>query len=95
MFALGASVTIFLLTLYLVGIKAPKSLTFSSLGVLETLWLESHSQLLHDHMLEIDDPCLDNLRSGGVLKVCIADELVEAEDKNEQDDNEPMTLEDE
>ena len=79
--------------LHLVGVTALRSLTFSSLGVLETLWLESHSQLLHDHMLEIDDPSLDNLRSGGVLKFCIADELAAAEEKNGQDDNEPMSLE--
>lgn len=46
-------------------------------------------------MLEIDDPSLDNLRNGGVLKVCIADELAAAEEKNEQDDNEPISLEDE
>ncbi|KAH0828806.1 hypothetical protein J3R83DRAFT_3254 [Lanmaoa asiatica] len=92
-FALGASVTIFLLTFYIVGVTAPRSLAVSSLGVLETWWLESHSQLLHDRMLEIDNPSVNNLRSAGMLGVCLADELAttKGHDEGDQDDNGSMT----
>lgn len=79
----------------MVGVTTPRSLAVSSFGVLETLWLGFHSQVLYDRMLEIDDPSLDNLRRAGTLKVCIADELAATEEKDERDAYRPMSLEDE
>ncbi|KAF8552328.1 hypothetical protein OG21DRAFT_1523851 [Imleria badia] len=47
-FALGASTTLFLLLFYIIGVMSPRSLPVS--------------QWIHDRMLEVDDPSLDNLR---------------------------------
>lgn len=85
--------TLFLLLFYIVGVSSPRSLPVSSLGVLETLWLESHSQRIHDRMLEVDDPSLDNLRRAGMFRVCLADELGVRRESDEQHDS-FLTLED-
>ncbi|KAF8552335.1 hypothetical protein OG21DRAFT_151999 [Imleria badia] len=93
-FATGASVALFLLLFYLVGVTSPRSVAVSSLGVLETLWLESHSQRIHERMVEVDDPSLDNLRRVGMFKVCLADELGARKESDEQEGDFLTTLED-
>ncbi|KAF8136907.1 hypothetical protein EV363DRAFT_1155909 [Boletus edulis] len=84
-FALGASVIIFILVFYMVGVTPTRPLAASSLGVLETLWLESRSQRIHERMLEVDNPSLDNLRRAGMFKVCITEELAETKESPEQE----------
>ena len=54
----------------------------SELGVLETLWLEAHSEVLHERMLQVEDPTMNNLRVAGMFEVCLADDVREVVDKD-------------
>ena len=54
----------------------------SELGVLETLWLEAHSEVLHERMLQVEDPTMNKLRVAGMFEVCLADDIREVVDKD-------------
>ena len=64
----------------MVGVGPSTSVSLSELGVLETLWLEAHSDVLHARMCQVADPTLHNLRAAGMFGVCLADEVREALD---------------
>ena len=61
----------------MVGVTSSQPPAISELGVLETLWLEAHSEDLHECMLRVEDPTLHNLRVAGMFDVCIADDVGE------------------
>ena len=70
----------------MVGVTSWQHPPISELGVLETLWLEAHSETLHDCMLLVCDPTLYNLQVAGMLGVCLADDIREALESAAQDD---------
>ena len=70
----------------MIGVTTWKHSPISELGVLETLWLEAHSETLHERMLLVRDPTLYNLRVAGMLGVCLADDIREALENAAQDD---------
>ena len=72
-----ASVVLFILAFYMVSVTSSQSSLISQLGVLETLWLEAHSKVLHERMLQVEDPTVYNLRVAGMFDVCIADDVCE------------------
>ena len=78
-----ASAVLLILILYMIGVTSWKESAISDLGVLETLWLEAHSEILHGQMLKVHDPTLHNLRIAGVLDVCFADDIHEAQEKDD------------
>lgn len=45
----------------------------TGISVLETLWVAGHSWTLREHMKEVDEPSLDNLRKAGMIQICIGD----------------------
>lgn len=45
----------------------------TGLSVLETLWIAAHSQTVREHMEEVDNPSLDNLRKAGMFQICLGD----------------------
>ena len=77
MIAFVASVVLFILAFYMVGGTSSQPCAISKLGVLETLWLEAHSEVLHERMVQIKDPTMNNLRVAGMFDVCIADDVAE------------------
>ena len=67
----------------MVGVTSePQPCEISELGVLETLWLEAHSEVLHERMLQVEDPTMYNLRVAGMFDVCLADDVREVLDKD-------------
>lgn len=95
-FAFGMSVTISILVFCMAGVTAPsRLLPVHSLGVLQSLWLGSRSKRIHERMLEVDDPTLDNLRKAGMFKICVADELATTQEHDERREIFPALLEDE
>ena len=70
----------------MIGVTPWKESPISELGVLEILWLEAHSETLHERMLLVRDPTLYNLRVAGMLGVCLADDIREALENTAQDD---------
>ncbi|KAF8554057.1 hypothetical protein OG21DRAFT_1581203 [Imleria badia] len=71
-FASIASLILFILVFHLIGMSSKLPQNYSSitgLSVLETLWVAAHSQTLQDHMANVDNPSLDNLRKEGMFKV--------------------------
>ena len=59
----------------MVGVTSSQPSAISELGVLETWWLEAHSEVLHEQMLQVEDPTVYNLRVAGMFDVCIADDV--------------------
>ena len=43
------------------------------MSVLECLWLEAHSELLHSRLHAVEEPRLDTLRAAGMFDVCLGD----------------------
>lgn len=70
-----APVMLLMLSIYMLGIAPSKPSVMSELGVLETLWLEAQSEVLHEYLLRVEDPTVYNLRVGGMFDVCLADEV--------------------
>lgn len=68
-----ASVLLFTLAIYMVGFDSSTASAITNLGVLESLWLEAHSEVLHEHMMQVEDPTVHNLRVAGMFDVCLAD----------------------
>ena len=77
-----ASVILFILAFYMVGVGSSTPSVITELGVLEALWLEAHSEVLHERMLQVEDPTVHNLRVAGMFDVCLADDVREALDKD-------------
>ena len=80
--AFVASVLLFILAIYMVGIAPSTPCAITGLGVLETLWLEAHSEVLHERMLQVKDPAMYNLRIAGMFDVCLADDVPEVLDED-------------
>ena len=47
--------------------------SINGVSVLETLWIAVHSQLIHEHMADVKEPSLDNLRKAGMFAICLGD----------------------
>ena len=77
MIASAASVLVSILAFDMVGVTSSQPSAISELGVLETWWLEAHSEVLHEQMLQVEDPTVYNLRVAGMFDVCIADDVCE------------------
>lgn len=45
----------------------------SGTSVLECLWLEAHSELLHSRLQTVEEPRLDTLRAAGMFDICLGD----------------------
>ena len=76
MFASGASLGLFLLAFLFVGMPLRHAFTHPSIngvGVLEILWISTHSQIIHEHMADIEEPSLNNLRKEGMFTICLGD----------------------
>lgn len=82
MIASVASVVLLILAFYMVGVDPPTPSAITELGVLETLWLEAHSHVLHERMLQVEDPTVHNLRVAGMFDVCLADDVREVLDND-------------
>ncbi|KAG6370615.1 hypothetical protein JVT61DRAFT_11239 [Boletus reticuloceps] len=75
-FALGASLVLLILAFLLVGIPSKYAHPHSSINgvsVLETLWIAAHSRTIRDHMADIEEPSLDNLRKAGMFTIRLGD----------------------
>ncbi|KAJ7189508.1 hypothetical protein GGX14DRAFT_609220 [Mycena pura] len=46
---------------------------FARLGLLQIIWIFEHHPELHEILEQVDDPTDDNLRSAGLVNVCLAD----------------------
>ena len=74
--ASGASLSLFILAFFLV--RMPPQFTYPSpsihgVSVLETLWIGVHSWTIHEHMADIEELSLDNLRKAGMFTICLGD----------------------
>ena len=76
LFASMASFVSLILTIIIIG-KGPSTrkhpTSVSGTSVLECLWLEAHSELLHSHIQTVEEPCLDTLRAAGMFEICLGD----------------------
>ena len=73
-FVSTASLILFILVFFLIGIPARLPQHGSSttgLSVLETLWIAAHFQTLCEHMADVNDPSMNELRRVSMLKVCL------------------------
>ncbi|KAF8132764.1 hypothetical protein EV363DRAFT_1416435 [Boletus edulis] len=75
-FASGASLVLLILAFLLAGIPAkyahPRS-SINGVSVLETLWIAAHSRTIREHMADIEEPSLDNLRKAGMFTIRLGD----------------------
>lgn len=81
MVASVASVMLFILAFYMLGVTPSTPSAITTFGVLETLWLEAHSETLHERMMDVEEPTVYNLRVAGMFEVCIAEDVREVVDK--------------
>ncbi|KAF8557204.1 hypothetical protein OG21DRAFT_379431 [Imleria badia] len=75
-FASGASLSLFILAFFFVGMPpkaACPSQSINGLSVLETLWVAVQSQTIHEHMTDMEKPSLDNLRKAGMFMIQLGD----------------------
>ncbi|KAG6370639.1 hypothetical protein JVT61DRAFT_11273 [Boletus reticuloceps] len=75
-FASGASLVLLILAFLLVGIPSKYAHPHSSINgvsVLETLWIALHSRTIREHMADIEEPSLDNLRKAGMFTIRLGD----------------------
>lgn len=75
-FVSAASLILLIMVIWLTGIPSrtirPRA-SITGTSVLETLWIAAHSQTLHEHMVEVEDPSVENLRKAGMFQVCLGD----------------------
>ncbi|KAH7906629.1 hypothetical protein BJ138DRAFT_1220392 [Hygrophoropsis aurantiaca] len=75
-FALSASIALFIAELYLtraVTNGTNRKGAVKGLGMLELIWLASHSSELRDGIGPVENPNIDHLRTAGMFNVCFAD----------------------
>ncbi|KAF8431895.1 hypothetical protein L210DRAFT_3633500 [Boletus edulis BED1] len=75
-FASGASLVLLVLAFLLAGIPAKYAHPHSSINgvsMLETLWIAAHSRTIREHMADIEEPSLDNLRKAGMFTIRLGD----------------------
>ena len=75
MFASIASLVSLILAIIIIG-KGPSRehpTSISGTSVLECLWLEAQSELLHSRLQTIEEPRVDTLRAAGMLDICLGD----------------------
>ena len=75
-FASGASLLLFILAFFLVGMPPRPACarpSINGVSVLETLWVAVHSRAIREHMADIEKPSLDNLRKAGMFMICLGD----------------------
>ncbi|KAF8123885.1 hypothetical protein EV363DRAFT_1545912, partial [Boletus edulis] len=75
-FASGASLVLLILAFLLAGIPAKYAHPHSSINgvsMLETLWIAAHSRTIREHMADIEEPSLDNLRKAGMFTIRLGD----------------------
>ncbi|KAF8126278.1 hypothetical protein EV363DRAFT_1224592 [Boletus edulis] len=71
-----ASLVLFIMVIWLTEVPSRiphPSASITGISVLEILWVVSHSQTLHEHMIEIEDPSLDNLRQAGMFQISLGE----------------------
>ena len=76
MFASGASLVLLVLVFFFVGMPPRRAYTRPSINgvsVLETLWVAVHSRIIREHMADIEEPSLDNLRKAGMFMIHLGD----------------------
>ncbi|KIJ58815.1 hypothetical protein HYDPIDRAFT_33778 [Hydnomerulius pinastri MD-312] len=71
--ASAASFVLLVLASYMVRRFPPRPAHMSGVGVLEALWLEAHSQKLHESFEDIRDPSTKRLRAAGMFDICLAE----------------------
>ncbi|KAG6370612.1 hypothetical protein JVT61DRAFT_11231 [Boletus reticuloceps] len=47
--------------------------SIKGVSVLEMLWIAAHSQTICEHMADIEEPSLDNLRKAGMFTIRLGD----------------------
>ncbi|KAF8132803.1 hypothetical protein EV363DRAFT_1259252 [Boletus edulis] len=75
-FASGASLVLLILGFLLVGMPprfARHRPSINGVSVLETLWIAAHSRTICEHMADIEQPSLDNLRKAGMFTIRLGD----------------------
>ena len=70
-----ASVVLCALAVCMVGRAPSAPSVLAALGVLETLWLDAHLDVLHARMRHVAAPTLHRLRVAGMVEVALADEV--------------------
>ena len=45
----------------------------NGVSVLETMWVAVHSRTIREHMADVEEPSLDNLRKAGMFMICLGD----------------------
>ncbi|KAH7906630.1 hypothetical protein BJ138DRAFT_1182988 [Hygrophoropsis aurantiaca] len=76
LFALGASIVLFILELRMTAagpVNTEGDSAVDSTGLLQIIWLTSHSYDLRRTIGDVKLPTIDNLRAAGMLRVCFAD----------------------
>ena len=75
-FASVASLILLIIVSWFIGVPPrvmqPRA-SVTGISVLETLWIAAHSWSLCEHMAEVNDPSLDNLRKAGKFQICLGD----------------------
>ncbi|KIJ63002.1 hypothetical protein HYDPIDRAFT_113497 [Hydnomerulius pinastri MD-312] len=70
-----ASFVLLALASYMIRRFPPRPAHMSGVGVLEALWLEAHSQKLHESFKDIRDPSTKRLRAAGMFDICLAESV--------------------
>jgi uncharacterized protein YjeT (DUF2065 family) len=75
-FASGASLVLFVLAFFFVGMPPRRAYprpSINGVSVLETLWVAAHSRTIREHMTDVEEPSLDNLRKAGMFMIRLGD----------------------
>ncbi|KAJ7217259.1 hypothetical protein GGX14DRAFT_541785 [Mycena pura] len=71
----GSIILLVLIGWICIGTKLTNSSNppLTRLGILQIIWIFEHHPELHEILEQVDDPTDDNLRSAGLVNVCLAD----------------------
>ena len=47
--------------------------SINGVSILETLWVAVHSRTIREHMADVEEPSLDNLRKAGMFTIRLGD----------------------
>ena len=67
---------LFILAFFFVGmpqrLACPRP-SINGVSILETLWVAVHSRTIREHMADVEEPSLDNLRKAGMFTIRLGD----------------------
>ena len=67
---------LFVLVFFFVGMPLRHAYprpSIDGVSVLETLWVAAHSRTIREHMADVEEPSLDNLRKAGMFTIRLGD----------------------